>query len=218
MLIPTKERARGQWRHILPQLGIDAKYLAGRNCPCPICGGTDRFRFIDRKGCDGDGMWVCSQCTPHARPAIDLVIAFTGWPFKQAAHEIDAILGGEIVRSPPAPRRIEDNTDFSAFARKIWARGVRVQRGDVVDRYLRARGVGMDICPPCIRTSPLDWYRDDETGELSRHPAMLALIRGADGKPIATHRTYLAADGQARRRSHGRARSPAGTAGTQQSD
>ncbi len=216
----TKERARGQWRYILSRLGIGAKYLTGRNCPCPMCGGTDRFRFLDRKGCDGDGMWVCNQCTPRPRPAIDLVIKFTGKPFRAAAHEVDVILnGGNIERYPPPARWIEDDGRVrpSAFAKKVWTRGVRVQRGDVVDRYLRSRGVGMDLYPPCLRTSALDWYRDDEMQVNSRHPAMLAQIYGADGKPVACHRTYLAADGSskaaiARPRKvagrHGKRRSP----------
>jgi putative DNA primase/helicase len=196
----TKVRAHGQWRSILPRIGIDPKYLAGRNCPCPMCGGRDRFRFIDRKGRDGDGMWVCNQCTPRPRPAIDLVIAFTGLPFKDAVREVDAILGDDIGGCQPPTRPVEDDGKVrpSAFAKKVWARGLRVQRGDVVDRYLHSRGVGMDLYPPCLRTSPLDWYRDDETGEQSRYPAMLALIHGADGKPVAVHRTYLAADGQSK--------------------
>ena len=80
-MIPTKERARGRWRQILPALGIDARFLTGRNCPCPICGGKDRFRFIDRK--DGDGMWLCSQCQPRPRPAIDLAVVYSGRPFRR---------------------------------------------------------------------------------------------------------------------------------------
>src|SRR5262249_52479755 len=102
--IPTKERAHGRWRSILPALGIEERFLTGRNCPCPVCGGTDRFRYLDRKDRDGDGMWICSQCTPRARPALELVIKFLGKPFKDAAREIDIILGGaDGRRDAPAP-------------------------------------------------------------------------------------------------------------------
>jgi putative DNA primase/helicase len=200
MLASTKDRARGQWRYILPKLGIDEKFLLGRNCPCPICGGTDRFRYLDRRGQDADGMWLCNRCTPHPRPAIELLMKFAGMPFKEAARAVDAILGDGADAEPrPRPKPPDDAGKVvyaSAFAKRVWARGVRVQRGDVVDRYLRSRGVGMDLYPPCIRTSALDWYRDDKTRTISRHPAMLALIHDADGKPVATHRTYLAPDGQ----------------------
>lgn len=43
----TVERARGRWREILPQLGIDTSYLRTRHGPCPLCGGKDRFRWDD---------------------------------------------------------------------------------------------------------------------------------------------------------------------------
>ena len=49
----TIDRARGRWREILPQLGIEAGFLKGKHCPCPSCGGTDRFRFDNRRQ-DGD--------------------------------------------------------------------------------------------------------------------------------------------------------------------
>jgi putative DNA primase/helicase len=195
----TKERAHGQWRFILPKLGIAPRYLSGRNCPCPLCGGTDRFRFIDRKGRDGDGMWICNQCTPRPRPAIDLVIAFTGKAFKDAAHEVDVILnGGNLVKHRPRFQPIEDHTKVpppSAHAKRIWARADRVRRGDVVDRWLRSRGVGMDVYPNCLRTSDDEVYTEPETGVCSFHPAMIALICRADDKPVAAHRTYLAPDG-----------------------
>jgi phage/plasmid primase-like uncharacterized protein len=47
--ISTKERAHGRWREILPALGIDGRFLTGKNCPCPMCGGRDRFRLIDSR-------------------------------------------------------------------------------------------------------------------------------------------------------------------------
>ena len=134
-MIPTKERARGRWRQILPALGIDAKFLTGRNCPCPICGGKDRFRFIDRR--DGDGMWLCSQCQPRPRPAIDLAVVYSGRPFREAARVIDDIMGdcvAPMVRRAPA-----DAAKDIARARTCWHRGGVVHLGDVVDRYLRHR-------------------------------------------------------------------------------
>jgi putative DNA primase/helicase len=202
MRVSTKERAHGQWRFILPKLGIAPRYLSGRNCPCPLCGGTDRFRFIDRKGRDGDGMWVCNQCTPHPRPAIELVMKFTGKPFNDAAREIDIILGDATKPLPP-PRPKKDDTKVlppSPHAMRMWALAARVQRGDVVDRYLRSRGVGMDVYPNCLRTYEDACYADAETGEVSIHPAMIALIRRADGKPVAAQRTYLAPDGLSKAR------------------
>jgi putative DNA primase/helicase len=160
-----------------------------------MCGGADRFRFIDRRAQDGDGMWVCNQCQPKPRPAIELVIAFTGKPFREAARLVDDILGDRDYTPAPSRPRSEDQTSSTAYPDRVWRRGVPVRAGDVVDLYLRHRGVGMDIYPPSLRTSALDWYRDNETGTNHRYPAMFARICDAKGKPVAVHRTFLAADG-----------------------
>jgi putative DNA primase/helicase len=190
----TKERAHGRWRQILPALGIDDSFLTGRNCPCPICGGTDRFRFIDRQ--PGNGMWVCNQCQPRPRPAIDLVIAFTGKPFPEAARVIDDILGDRHVKLPaPTTIRPIEQKASKYYHQKVWRRGGRIRADDAVDKYLHHRGVGMDIYPPTLRISPLDWYREHPNAVQSRHPAMFALVTDPAGKHVSTHRTFLAGDG-----------------------
>ncbi|OAF17847.1 DUF7146 domain-containing protein [Bradyrhizobium neotropicale] len=193
--LSTKERARGQWRSILPALGIDERFLRGHNCPCPVCGGKDRFRFIDRRGQDGDGMWVCNQCTPKPRPAIELVIKFTGKPFHEAARMIDNVIGGQpAVRTTPI-RATNEKTSATYFHLKAWRRGGPVRPGSIVDRYLRHRGVGLDIYPPSLRVCETDWHRDDKTGATSRHPTMLAAVLNPAGKHVSTHRTFIAPDG-----------------------
>jgi len=187
----TKQRARGRWRQILPQLGIADSFLTGRNCPYPMCGGRDRFRLLQQ---DGDGMWLCNQCQPDPRPAIDLAIKFTGKPFRETARAIDDILGDRYTPRSPTPTRPSDESS-KAHAKTVWRRGLHIQPGDVVDLYLRRRGVGMDIYPPCLSISPLEWHRDDETGISTRHPAMLAAVTNPAGKHVAIHRTFLALDG-----------------------
>lgn len=188
----TKDRARGRWRQILPALGIDDHFLSGRNCPCPMCGGRDRFRFLDRRGQDADGMWLCNQCQPSPRPAIDLAVAYSGRPFREAARVIDSILGDRVV---PMVRRqpVEGRTKDLQRAKDCWRRGVSVSHGDVADRYLRTRRADLAAYPPCLRFSAREPYWQD--GSVSRHPAMLALITDPAGEPVTVHRTYLAADG-----------------------
>ena len=191
----TKERARGRWREILPALGIAESFLTGRNCACPLCGGTDRFRFIDRRGQDGDGMWLCSQCQPRPRPAMDLAMAYTGKPFRDAAQTVDDILGDRpaILQPQPPIRPTTEQTSYSHL--KVWRRGVPIRPGDIADRYLRHRGVGMEFCPPCLRFCKLDWV-EDQDGVRVRHPAMFAAVTNPAGVHVATHRTFLAADGR----------------------
>ena len=36
-------QAVGKWQSIFSSLGIDVGN--GKHCPCPVCGGKDRFRF-----------------------------------------------------------------------------------------------------------------------------------------------------------------------------
>src|SRR4029450_2369171 len=104
----------------LPPLGTPAPCLDGHNRPCPMCGGKDRFRFIDKK--DGDGMWVCNQCQPHPRPAIDLAIRFTGKPFRDAPRLVAQTLGG--TEPLPNPRRplvtATTGTTNLTWVRRVW--------------------------------------------------------------------------------------------------
>jgi putative DNA primase/helicase len=206
-MMSTKARAHGRWRQILPALGIADRFLTGRNCPCPMCGGTDRFRFIDRQ--PGDGMWLCNACQPRPRPAIDLAIAFTGKPFREAARTIDDILGDRPVLAQTSMRPPHDEDGKTVQFKKAWRRGVRIRPGDVADLYLRRRGVGMDIYPPCLRFSELDYCLERDPAYLPptigifgppehmyRIPAMVAAITNPAGKHIATHRTFLAEDGR----------------------
>lgn len=58
--VPLRDRCRGRWRCILPALGMNPRFLTGKNGPCPLCpGGKDRWRFL---GTGGDGTWICTHC------------------------------------------------------------------------------------------------------------------------------------------------------------
>ena len=50
-------RAVGKWQSIFSSLGIDVGN--GKHCPCPVCGGKDRFRFDNQ---NGRGTYICNQC------------------------------------------------------------------------------------------------------------------------------------------------------------
>jgi putative DNA primase/helicase len=95
----TIERARGRWQEILPQLGVDARFLCNKHGPCPICGGKDRFRFDDR---DGSGSYYCNQCGPG--PGLVLLRKLHGWDHRTACNEVDKIVDttapAPVVRGP----------------------------------------------------------------------------------------------------------------------
>ena len=44
---------------IFPAVGINLRGNGRKHQPCPMCGGTDRFRCDDKHG---EGTWICSQC------------------------------------------------------------------------------------------------------------------------------------------------------------
>jgi putative DNA primase/helicase len=54
------EAARGRWPDLLSAIaGLSADQLTDEHQPCPLCSGTDRYRFDDL---DGSGSWFCNQC------------------------------------------------------------------------------------------------------------------------------------------------------------
>jgi putative DNA primase/helicase len=183
-MTPLQERARGRWHGILPAIGISEKFLKRKNGPCPVCGGKDRFRFTD---IDGKGTFYCNNC--KGGNGVALVMKFTNLPFIEAAQRIERVIGGAPA-NPPAPERSEQQRRAALNA--LWQAGRTIQTDDPADRWLHARGVGMQNYPQCLRTgmrvrhsgSPVTW-----------HPAMLAMVTDASGKPAQIHRTYLTADG-----------------------
>lgn len=53
----VKTAAEHKWAGVLIAAGLAPEILNGRHHPCPGCGGTDRFRYIDTKG---DGFFICN--------------------------------------------------------------------------------------------------------------------------------------------------------------
>jgi putative DNA primase/helicase len=187
--VPLRDRARGRWHGILPALGIDQKYLTGKNGPCPLCpGGRDRWRFLNT---DGNGTWICTHC--GAGSGIDLVMQFTRAPFREVAELIEAIIGDTGTDISEPKRRSEAN--IRAALDSLWRAAHPVQHGDPIDLWLQSRGVGLTDYPRCLRTGRSVAYCDG-SAVMSRHPAMLAMVTSPDGKPATIHRTYLTDDGR----------------------
>ncbi|WP_414041549.1 primase-helicase zinc-binding domain-containing protein [Acidithiobacillus sp. M4-SHS-6] len=85
----VKEFLRGgdRWPWVLTRLGIPDSALKGKNCPCPGCGGKDRFRFDNK---DGTGSFLCSQGTGNvlAGSGWALLEHVYGWSFERALDEV----------------------------------------------------------------------------------------------------------------------------------
>ena len=53
----------GQVKSFLQSLGISDEVLSGKHCPCPVCGGVDRFRIFTRDF-ETSGGCICTRCGP----------------------------------------------------------------------------------------------------------------------------------------------------------
>lgn len=92
----TVRQACGHWPNILPALGV--KVMKNRHQACPVCGGSDRFRFDDK---EGRGTWFCNQC--GAGDGLKLVEKVFGLSASEAAGKVNAVTGN---LSPVAPEMI----------------------------------------------------------------------------------------------------------------
>ena len=173
--------AAGRWPGILKALGLSDHALSGKHGPCPLCGGSDRFRFDDK---DGRGTYYCSGC--GAGDGVNLAMKFTGLSFREAAQRIEQFAGVVQASTIKAERSDDDKLDA---LRRVWKESAPIQQGDEVARYLRGRGLSLDTLPESIRFhSGLAYRGDDMAGN---YPAMLATVTGPDGKARSLHRTYL---------------------------
>ena len=84
--LDVRTAARGRWRGILHSLGMDERSLSGKHCPCPLCGGKDRFRFDDK---DGRGTYYCSGC--GAGDGVKLAMGLTAC--HRPAHRSHLMIG-----------------------------------------------------------------------------------------------------------------------------
>jgi len=179
MIANTIDRARGRWREILPQLGIETNFLRNKHGPCPICGGKDRFRFDDR---EGSGSYYCNQCGPG--PGLLLIRMLRGWDHKTACAEVDKIIG-----SGEAAPLINHSPKSAAGKAAAIQRLLREARQpDVVTAYLRRRGLSVtsDVLKGYWRCP---YY--DESGELiGTFRAVIAPIAGSDGTLQSVQRIY----------------------------
>jgi len=179
--------AAGRWPNIFAALGIDVG--DGRHKACPVCGGTDRFRFDDR---DGSGSWYCNQCEPHAGYGFDLIMRTMGCDFAEAARQVRGVIGG----CPPARKtKPQDNAEERRINKRrliaIWKASVPVTKGCPVNSYLRGRGFDYESPPDVLRYCPSCF--EPETRQ--KMPAMVAVVRNHEGQADTLHRTFLSRNG-----------------------
>ncbi|MBK4736011.1 DUF7146 domain-containing protein [Noviherbaspirillum pedocola] len=212
------------WYSVLPQFGVDPRYLTKKHGPCPLCAingaggkaGTnkDRFRF-DNKFLMGN--YWCQTCGPGN--AWNLMLACSGLPESEIMDRLRKIKGFQPVDSvarPVAPVRVDAELTEKEVAQnrkrlKQAESGARaIKPGDPVWQYLSKRVPGGDLrrLSPYIRFNPSMEFYEDEVVKVGpdrydtksvcrgRFPVMLAKVIDSERKGVTMHRTYLTPQGE----------------------
>ena len=179
------ERCKGRWPDILRRLGIlSSAALAGKDSPCPICGGVDRFRFSDK----GFGRWFCRGCG-QGGDGVRLIQAIKRIDFALAATMVESVVGKVSYASSSSGAK---DPDAPKDPMKSWRNAGPFIRNSPVDIYLKRRGLELtDDEAGALRFSPALWHWCSKT----RWPAMLARVALATGEDITTHQTFVEPDG-----------------------
>ena len=171
----TITRARGRWKEILPQFGIDPKFLTNRHGPCPLCRGKDRFRFDDK---DGSGSYFCNQCGPGS--GVILIRKLKGIDFATACREIDAIIG---TNARPVPVAKKSDADKRRSDIELVINDARSP--EIVASYLKLRGIS--VTSPALLGHRRLWHA--ETKRML--PAVIAPVHGPDGRLQSAQRIFV---------------------------
>ncbi|PHM36501.1 primase-like DNA-binding domain-containing protein [Xenorhabdus innexi] len=98
----VKQSAMNHWQSLLPACGVDVP-AKGKHGACPICGGTDRFHFIDD---NHHGDWHCRQCDqPNHGDGLDLVARAKGITILTAAKQVADVLAMPLPEPKPVKER-----------------------------------------------------------------------------------------------------------------
>lgn len=173
--------------------------------PCPACGGTDRFAVNVSKN-----KWVC-RGAGGGGDAIGLVMHCDGLTFAQACEKLtgEAPPSGSTEYTPEQRaawakrqaeaeerdrhRQEEEERDELArldVAKELWGEA-RIIEGTMAEDYLRRRVKGLEgKLPDVLRFHPKCFLSKGQY-----HPALVALVQGAEGQQVGTWRIYLDAHG-----------------------
>lgn len=163
----------GRWSGIMSALGI--AYGDGRHCPCPICGGKDRFRFTDL---EGRGTYICNQC--GSGDGFSLLQKVLNVDFKGACEAVGQVIG--VATKNPYTQEKEVTPEK---LRELYQNSNPIKKNDGAYRYLKNRG--LNKIPQTLRYTTKCYNTDTKKYE----EAMLATFQAPDGKALTIHRTYL---------------------------
>lgn len=209
----VRDQAAGHWleifRSLCPGMFDDAINHLGDHVTCPFHGGENDFRFIkkvkiaSRTTTAESGVAMCT-CGKYS-DGFSVLMRATGWTFPEVLEEVDAWLNGRSAPLPvqavtPKTTAEDDLAEIERLRAKVvtlWNAGKPLDVDYVP--YYRERGIHRDVILQAndLRFLPsLGYYAkvDKKLEKIGSYPAILALMRGPDGQPVAVHRTWLSAD------------------------
>ncbi len=132
----VKRNAVNHWGSVLSVCGVDVPER-GKHGACPVCGGTDRFHFIDDHH---NGNWFCRQCdAPNHGDGLDLIAKVKGISVLDAAKAVSQALSLPL----PEPARQEaPKSAAQPIAEKVRKLVAQTMTGQ--SAYLTAKG---HTCP-----------------------------------------------------------------------
>lgn len=85
----VRDAALGRWKDLIfPAFAITVPAQKNKHGPCPICGGTDRFRCDDKQG---KGTFICNKC--GAGDGFELIVKARGMTHGEVLKEVGAVIG-----------------------------------------------------------------------------------------------------------------------------
>ena len=197
----VRNAAAGQWPDILQSLGVNAKALTKKNKPCPACGGTDRFSFID----DQRGAFICRSLDREGGDGFELVRHLFGCDFMTAVNKVAERVGiqtdGDTWQAPPVRPAIAatpapPEMDRTSHLINTWNKATPLKNALLRPAGLYLKGRGLEIPDTeALRFAPLLPYWDEKR-EIGKWPALLAYVTSPAGTLAALMRLYLTQSGK----------------------
>jgi hypothetical protein len=145
---------------------------------------VDRFRFSDH----GFGRFFCRQC--GGGDGLKLLMMARGISFPEAARLVETVIGEDS--SPNAKADAGTSAHKPRDPLRSWREASSIAPGSTVDVYLKSRAITLaEAERRSLRSHPALFHWPTKT----KWPAIVALVRLADGTEVTCHQTFLDLDG-----------------------
>ena len=170
----ARDLARHKWHEILPRFDIAPEFLRNRHGPCPLCGGTDRFRFDNK---DGYGSYFCAAC--GSGEGFTLIMKKHKTDYHSAAKAVEVAINHYKITSKTDKTDKANEKDLHSKMVDLWRQSRAITESPDALAYLQSRRISYDN-PQVMRC-----IIDPET------TVILCKVTGPNGKGCQIHRTYL---------------------------